>query len=196
MHYITHPLAPMLALAGRKVSQVACFGSGAMPPGFEKNYQNPYPIETAVFELGTEALSPGFPIFGDPQRPLSIQITCITATTAVQNKETFDVFGSKQSFVWANHWGDEHTLIRRTLTEPKYFDKSNPHMVSHFQAPVIRRDIPDALRKLPGQPQANLVHEFVTSALQGRPSQYEVELAEAVSVPGILAHEAALRAKK
>lgn len=195
MHYITHPLAPMLALAGRTVRNVSCYGSGTLPPGFEKGYGNPFPVETAIFELGDEPLSADFSVFGDPKRPLAIEITSITANTALQNKETFDVFGSKQSFSWASHPGDEHALVRRTLIEPKYSDKSNPNVIMKFRSPNIRNDIPDALRNLQGwSPQSHLVHEFVTACREGRPSLYDVDAAKAFSIPGILAHDAAMRA--
>ena len=194
MHYITHPLAPMLALTGRKVKRVSCFGSGTLPEGFEKGYGNPFPIETAIFELGQDPLSPDFPVCGDPRRPLAIEITCITADTALQNKETFDVFGSKQSFFWAAHRGDDHVLVRRTLTEPRYADKSNPTTTLRFKGPDIHFNLPDALRHLPsGAFAAPLVHEFVSACIEDRPSLYDVELAKAVSVPGIRAHQEAMK---
>ncbi|MBI4975947.1 MAG: Gfo/Idh/MocA family oxidoreductase [Spirochaetes bacterium] len=197
MHYITHPLAPMLALAGRTVKKVSCYGSGTLPPGFEKGYGNPFPVETAIFELGEESLSVDFPVYGDQKRPLAIEVTSITANTALQNKETFDVFCSKHSFFWATHPGDEHALVRRTLNEPKFADKSNPAVMMKFRSPNIRTDIPDALRNLSSwTPQTNLVHEFVTACLEQRPSLYDIDAAKAFSLPGILAHDAAMRARK
>jgi hypothetical protein len=126
----------------------------------------------------------------------SYEITSITSDTALQNKETFDVFGSKQSFFWASHAGDEHALVRRTLIEPRYSDKSNPSVIMKFRSPGLRKDIPDALRALAGwSPQSHLVHEFVTACLDLRPSLYDVEAAKAISIPGIMAHDAAMQAR-
>ena len=43
MHYITHPLSPMLKLAGRRVAEVACFGSGDMRQELHDRLQQPLP---------------------------------------------------------------------------------------------------------------------------------------------------------
>jgi predicted dehydrogenase len=194
MHYITHPLAPMLALTGRKVRNVSCFGSGTMPAGFAQGYGNPFPIETAIFALGTEPLSEAFPVHGDPQRPLAIEITCITSDTALVNKETFDVFGSKQSFFWAAQRGEDHVLVRRTTLEPTFADKSNPTVTMNIKALNLHRGLPDSLKPVWGSLSIPaLIHEFVSASVAQRPSLYDVELAEAVSLPGIWAHQAALQ---
>ena len=54
MHYATHAVAPVLALAGANARAVHCFGSGVMRPELHRQYDNPYPIETAIFELDHE----------------------------------------------------------------------------------------------------------------------------------------------
>ena len=48
MHYSTHAVSPLLALTGRQALSVRCLGSGIMRDELVKQYQNPYPIQTAL----------------------------------------------------------------------------------------------------------------------------------------------------
>ena len=54
MHYATHAVSPVLALADTQARAVHCFGSGVMRPELHEQYNNPFPIETAIFELEHE----------------------------------------------------------------------------------------------------------------------------------------------
>ena len=51
MHYATHAISPLLALAGRRAVEVHCYGSGWMRPELQACYGNPYPAETAIFRF-------------------------------------------------------------------------------------------------------------------------------------------------
>jgi predicted dehydrogenase len=44
MHYATHAVAPVLALANTRAKSVHCFGSGTMAPELQAQYGNPYPV--------------------------------------------------------------------------------------------------------------------------------------------------------
>ncbi len=192
MHYITHPLAPMLKLAGRKVAKVACYGSGAMRKSLQEVYQNPYPVETAIFQLGSEAVSAKVKPQGDAGRPLAVEVTSIVIETALQNKETFDLWGTKQSFTWATFYDDKHAFIR-IWPAREGGPKSSYNTVFRFEAPNDVDRLPQAMRKLgPGSPQAHLVHEFVRACIEGRESEIDVDEASAYTEPGLLAHQAAM----
>ena len=53
--YGTHAISPLLALAKTRVEKVHCFGTGWMLEEFVRQYDNPYPMETAIFNLeGTD----------------------------------------------------------------------------------------------------------------------------------------------
>ena len=43
MHYATHAVSPVLALAGMQAKAVHCFGSGVMRAELHEQYGNPYP---------------------------------------------------------------------------------------------------------------------------------------------------------
>ena len=51
MWYATHAISPLLAIADTRARTVRCLGSGRMRPELEKAYNNPYPIESALFTL-------------------------------------------------------------------------------------------------------------------------------------------------
>jgi predicted dehydrogenase len=194
MHYITHPLSPMLKLAGRKVAHVHCFGSGAMRPDLHSVYNNPYPVETAIFQLSSEPISSKVTPIDGPARPLAIEVTSIVIETALQNKETFDLWGTKQSFTWATFYDDKHAFIR-IWPAREGGPKSSPNTVFRFDAPSAHDRLPRQLQWVsPRQPQPHLVHEFLRAILEHRDTQVDVEEAAAYSAPGIRAHAAALGA--
>lgn len=193
MHYITHPISPMLRLAGRKVKEVACYGSGAMRPALTEVYGNPYPVETAIFQLGDEAISGKVKPKGDAGRPLAIEVTSIVIETALQNKETFDLWGTRQSFTWSTFYDDKHAFIR-VWPAREGGPKSSPNTVFRFDAPSAHDRLPRELHWVSHrQPQPHLVHEFVRACLEGRESEIDVDEAAAYTEPGLRAHQAAMK---
>ena len=51
MWYGTHAIAPMVALSDSRIKRVNCFGSGTMEEELTKQYGNPFPMESALFEF-------------------------------------------------------------------------------------------------------------------------------------------------
>jgi predicted dehydrogenase len=195
MHYITHPMSPMLKLAGRRVADVACFGSGDMREPLKAVYGNPYPVQTAIFQLGPDPISAKVEPVGRIDRPLTVEVTSIAIETAVQSKETFDLWGTKQSFTWASFHDDKHALIRMWAAK-EGGPKGSPSAVFRFDAPSAHDRLPRELQWVsPRQPKPHLVHEFVRAVIEGRESDIDVEEAAAYCEPGIRAHAAAMRLK-
>ena len=54
MYYATHAVSPVLALAGTQAQAVHCFGSGVMREELHEQYGNPFPVETAIYELSDD----------------------------------------------------------------------------------------------------------------------------------------------
>lgn len=193
MHYITHPISPMLKLAGRRVRNVASFGSGDMRAALKEVYGNPYPVETSIFQLGNEPISGKVKPMGDASRPLSIEVTSIVIETALQNKETFDLWGTKQSFTWRTFYDDKNALIR-VWQSREGGPKSSPNTVFRFDAPSAHDRLPRELHWVgTREAQPHLVHEFVRACLEGRESEIDVDEAQAYSAPGVFAHEIAMK---
>jgi predicted dehydrogenase len=57
MWYATHAVSPLLCLAGARAVRVRCLGSGTMRKELQAQYGNPFPVETAIFELDKPGLS-------------------------------------------------------------------------------------------------------------------------------------------
>jgi hypothetical protein len=86
MWYATHALSPLLALAGSRARKVHCFGSGEMRRELHAQYGNPYPIETALFQLE----EPG----------LCAEVTRSLFHCARPYMESFTVYGENACYEW------------------------------------------------------------------------------------------------
>lgn len=75
----------MVMAAGKKITRVHCFGSGVMADWLHKQYHNPYPIESALFEF---------------EGGLKGEATRSLFNTARQYTESFNVYGEKKTFEW------------------------------------------------------------------------------------------------
>ena len=180
MWYMTHAVAPLLALVGGTMSHVSCIGSGRMRESFRRAYGNPYPIETAIFRVrGTD---------------IACEITRSMIETAVQYKESFDIYGDKATFLWAQFWGQKHSLLR---LEPISERIGRGVAVEPIEPTYPLHLLPEALRPFGtgghGGSHPHLAHEFVRSIVEGRPPAIDAVTAANWCAPGICAHESALR---
>lgn len=182
MHYITHPLGPILALAKTRVASVCCFGSGSMREALHEEYGNPYPVQTAIFRLH--------------ESDIAVEVTSITFETAVQPKETFDLYGSRRSFVWANFYGEDHALLEWHEPRPNG-PKTGPHTLYRMKARRAHDRLPEALRRvMPAGPYPQLVDEFVMSIVEARSPRIDAITAADWTAPGLCAHESAMAGGK
>jgi len=86
MWYATHAVAPLLALAETRATNVHAFGSGTMRDDLVERYGNPYPVETAIFQLAR----------GD----LSAEVTRSLFQCARPYLESFVVYGENACYEW------------------------------------------------------------------------------------------------
>ena len=197
MWYGTHAIGPMVALSGSRIRRVQCFGSGTMADWLTKQYGNPFPMESALFEF---------------ENGLKGEATRSLFECARPYQEGMFVYGSNGCFEWGYRDGDLPYVSRQqpahdgmrgsdvscevtempnyysTLPEPlwKYtvggnFDPLNPH---------------DSLKKGSGGghhgSHPHLVHEFVRSIIEEREPWINVELGANITAAGICAHESAM----
>ncbi len=203
MYYSTHAVSPLLALTGRQAQSVRCLGSGVIRDELVYNYHNPYPVETALFDLGDS---------------LSAEVTRSLFQTAVLYSESFNVYGETMSFQWQQVEEEEQPLlvsmggknydedgvlwrgrkviwerksmpdyaeglpaaIRRFTVKNKFFDETNPQ--KSFEAGGGH-----------GGSHPFLVDEFVNAACDNREPWIDVYRAAQWTAPGICAHESAMR---
>ena len=212
MSYATHVVAPLFKLAGTRASSVRCLGSGRIPASLAGPMRNPYPVESALFELH--------------ESDVAVEVTRSIFRTARQVQESFSVYGEDASFEWPQLAGELPVLHRasrghssegypafhraveelaRTLgVDPSRYAELMP--VPRFPPIVTERpSMPDFEKSLPGPLQrfaghggaeGHLVHEFVRSIAEKRAPSIDAVVATDWSAPGICAHESALAGGK
>lgn len=199
MHYATHAISPLLALSGSRAVKVHCFGSGVMREELKKQYNNPYPVETAIFQLDKENLS--------------LELTRTLFHTARAYMESFNIYGEKASFEW--HMEDELPVVFKMgpLTEGRGrkveydrvtlpdFQELLPKEIAHHSAHRIIFDEKNPhLSVIQGGghhgSHPHLVHEFVRSIVENRKPWIDATTAANWTAAGICAHESAMMGGK
>jgi predicted dehydrogenase len=187
MHYATHCVSPLLALAETLADSVVCHGSGRIDPELAIIYGSPFAVETATMKLQDSD------VVGEVTRSLF--------ETARQYRESFDVYGSKVSWEWTLiehedcllHYGETvrrvkvadygHRLpegIRSYTTKGVYDSEANVHL-SFKQGSGH------------GGSHPHMANEFVNSIVEDREPFPNARQSANFTAVGICAHESALR---
>ena len=198
MHYATHAVSPVLALAETQAKAVHCFGSGVMRAELHEQYGNPFPVESAVYELSS-----------DP--PLAAEITRSLFHTARGYTESFNIYGEKATFEWeqiedeppvvfrmkpvVTQWGRGNDISTERLDVPDRQDLL-PKEIERFTQRGVYDETQTHLSFLQGGGHGgshpHLVHEFVSSIIEGREPWPDAITTAAWTAAGICAHESAM----
>ncbi len=193
-HYMTHAIAPVLKLLGKRVKKVHCFGSGLLPEERQKRYGNPFPVETAIFRL--------------EDSPVAIEVTRSLFQTVRPYSEAFSIYGDKMGFEW-QQIEEEDPLVfslpqaavsrgrkvhHETVVPPDRQDLLPPEV-----APFTKRSVFSDGKHLSfvqggghSGSHPHLVHEFVRSIVEGRSPAIDAVTAANWTAPGIAAHQSAM----
>ncbi len=194
MWYATHAVSPLLAIAGTRAVKVHCFGSGEMRDELRKQYGNPYPVETAIFQLGV----PG----------LCAEVTRSLFHCARPYMESFTVYGENACYEWQME-NEQPVLFRRspvvpgqgrtlTVERPEPPDRADllPPDVGRFTRRFVYGDEERHLSFEQGGghhgSHPHLVHEFVRSIVEQRQPWIDAVTAANWTAAGICAHESAM----
>ncbi len=198
MWYGTHAIGPMVALSDSRICRVNCFGSGTMEEWLHKQYGNPFPVESALFEFESG-------IKGEATRSL---FEC-----ARVYQEGMFIYGSDACFEWGFGDGDDPYVtkfipaesgVRGGRTEVQVVSMPNtyddlPKELWHFTVggnydPLNPQE---SLKKGAGGghhgSHPHLVHEFVMSCIEERKPWIDEVLGGNITAAGICAHESAMR---
>lgn len=197
MHYATHAIAPLVVIAGRRMTEVRCLGSGRMRSELHEPYGNPYPVETAVFRLeGGE---------------LAAEVTRSLFHTARSYTEAFTVYGEDATFEWQQIEEEEPILFRMGKSDGS---RGRPVSMQRVAAPDRAELLPEPIRRFTrsgvydasdphrsflqggghGGSHPHLVHEFLSSIREGRRPLVDAVVAADITAAGVCAHESAMRA--
>lgn len=181
MHYATHGLAPLLALAQTGVARVCCLGSGRLRPDIQQPGGNTFPLQTAIFRLaGTD---------------IAAELTRSWFQTARAYTEAFSVYGDKRGFEWQQREEEEPVVF--TLEPIQAGQRGRAVTTERVQVPDRADLLPEAIRAFTrgghGGSHPHLAHEFVRSIVEGRPSAIDAQTSADWTAPGICAHESAMK---
>lgn len=186
MHYATHAIAPLLALAESEADFVSCFGSGKIADNLVEKYGSPFAVESALFKLRNSNLA--------------MEVTRSLFETAREYIESFDVYGEFASFEWQQLEAENPVVfigedgkrmnvpdyayllpesIQRYTTEGVYDSEKNQHL-SFTQGSGH------------GGSHPHLAHEFVMSIVEDRSPFPDVYTSANWTSAGLCAHESAM----
>ncbi|GAB5521117.1 MAG: Gfo/Idh/MocA family oxidoreductase [Rhodothermales bacterium] len=192
MHYATHCVGPVLGLLQSQAEYVSCFGSGTIREDLHHHYNSPFAVETTHIR------------FKDSD--LSAHVYRSLFDVARQYRESFEVYGAKQSVEWP--------LIESEPLVVHTAKKSEHEIPERVTCPDFAHLLPEAIQRFTthgvydlgdnqhlsftqgaghGGSHPHLVHAFI-EALQNGTSPYPNAVQSAnITCTGILAHESALQ---
>ena len=199
MYYGTHAIGPMTALSGSRIKRVHCFGSGTMEDWLTKQYSNPFPVESALFEF---------------ENGMKGEATRSLFETARTYQEGFFVYGSKACFEWGFADKDDPYIsvvlpleegkrgarIETSIIPMPNFCDYLPNEIKHFTVGTGFDPLNphESLKK--GNPGSghhgshpHLVHEFLVSIAENRKPWIDEILGGNITAAGICAHESAMK---
>lgn len=181
MHYATHAVAPLLALARSRASRVCCFGSGELRPDLRQPGGNTFPLQTAIFQIaGTN---------------VAAEVTRSWFQTARPYTEAFSVYGDQGGFEWQQL--EQEDPLHLTLEPLQPGHRGRNVTAKRVSVPDRPDLLPPAISHFTagghGGSHPHLVHEFVRSIVEGRPPAIDAVTAADWTAPGICANVSALR---
>lgn len=200
MWYGTHAISPGLAISGSRAVKVHCFGSGVMDQERHKQYGNPFPVETAIFEL---------------EKPnLAMEITRTHFQTARGYAESFCVFGEKMAYEWPQVYSDGSIVFAQAKSGSPVNYRGRLPFVPERVTPPDRQDLlpkkiarftvkgkydesdPEKSFEVGGGHHGShphLVHEFIRSIVEGRKPWIDAVASADWTAAGICAHDSAMQ---
>ncbi len=186
MHYATHAVSPCLALVRGEAERVSCFGSGRIADNLTAKYGSPFAVESALFQVRGQ--------------PVAFEVTRSLFETARQYIESFDVYGDKMAFEWSRIEGEDPVIHvgekPERVTVPDYAHLL-PEPIRRFTTKGVYDDEHAHLSFIQGGGHGgshpHMVHEFLSSIADGRPSFPDVHQSVNWTCAGIRAHESAMR---
>jgi predicted dehydrogenase len=186
MHYATHCVGPVVALASKDAGSVSCVGSGRIDEHLIPKYGSPFAIESCHIQ------------FRDSD--LSAEVTRSLFNTARQYRESFDVYGSKKSFEWTLVEHEQSVVhtgeVPERVTIPDYAHLLPESIQSFTTGGVYDGNNNQHLSFIQGSGHGgshpHLVHEFLSALAEKRQPFPNAKKSANITCVGILAHESAL----
>jgi predicted dehydrogenase len=184
MHYPTHCTAHLISVTGERLLKVTCNGWGDNDPILKDNaYNNPFWNESAMFTT-------------DKGNSFRVNVWWKGAHLGC---ERADWIGDQMSFYSSNPLGPGPIIVHGTeqLGKDDAGFTRNKGRKEQYKQPKwwATEMLPEPLRHDSGHHGSHtfITHEFVTACIHNRKPTVDIYEALAYTVPGIIAHESALR---
>jgi predicted dehydrogenase len=187
MHYATHCVGPVVALAKADAQYVSCYGSGRIDENLISKYGSPFAIESCHIKFRNS--------------DLAAEVTRSLFNTARQYRESFDVYGSKKTFEWTLIEHEESVIhtgeTPEKVTIPDYAHLLPKEIQSFTTGGVYDADSKQHLSFIQGSGHGgshpHLVHEFLSALKSKRQPFPNARQSANITCVGILAHESAMQ---
>jgi len=186
MHYATHAVSPLLALAKTTAEYVVCHGSGRISDEYAAKYDSPFAAETSTMKL--------------KDSDLAIEVTRSLFDTIRQYRESFDVYGTKLSFEW-EQIAEEGAVIfsgfedAERITIPD-FAHYLPDEIAPFTTGGVYDEEHEHTSFIQGSGHGgshpHMVHEFVRAIVEDRDPYPNAKTSANWTMAGICSHTSAL----
>ena len=185
MHYPTHCTAHLVGVTGERLVEVSCHGWGDDSPILKDNdYNNPFWNNTAMFKT---------------DRGNSFYCK-VWWKGAHMGSERAEWVGDKMSFYGPDRtYSSQPIIVSRTEekdADEAGFVRSRTRPEPYDQVEWYMTDmLPEPLRHTSGHHGSHtfLTHEFISALKEGRAPTVDIYEALSYTVPGIIAHQSALK---
>ncbi|GAA4749582.1 Gfo/Idh/MocA family protein [Flavisolibacter ginsenosidimutans] len=184
MLYPTHCTSFLISVTGERLTHVSAMGWGDNNPKLQNNpYKNPFWNETAFFKT-------------DRGTPFRVEVNW---KGALRGAERGEWRGDKMSFFSALQEGGDHTIVRTADTlghDDAGFKNKTNKVETYKQEFWWQTDmLPEPLRHNSGHGGSHtfITHEFIDALVKNRQPEVNIYEALAYTVPGIVAHQSALK---
>lgn len=180
MHYICHAIAPILALTNTRATQVNCLGAGQLRNDIQQPGGNTFRLQSAIFRLeGTQAIA---------------EVTRSWFQVARSFVESFSVYGERRSFEWPLLEHEDPVIFTLDEERPKARRNASWKRVSiPFRADLLPPELEEFADGGHGGSHPHLVHEFISSIVEGRKPVIDAIKAANWTATGICANESSLK---
>lgn len=181
MHYATHAIAPVLALAEARVERVCCFGSGRLRPDLQMPGGNTFALQTAILKLADS--------------DLAAEVTHSWFQVARAYTEAFSVYGEQRGFEWQQIEEEEPILFTLGEADPARRGKpcKSERINPPFRPDLLPPELAPFVEGWHGGSHPHLVQAFVRSCVENRPSAIDAARSADWCAPGICANESSLQ---
>lgn len=182
MLYPTHVTSFLISVTKERLTHVSCIGWGDGSPLLKDNqYKNPFWNETALFKTDR-----GNAFVGE-----------VCWRGALVGTERGEWHGDKMSF-YAEYKGlATHEVISANMQgkDEGGFAVDEPEMLFSEQKDWWKKRLPENIRHTSGHGNSHcfITHEFISSLVDNRVPEVNIYEALAYTIPGIIAHESAVR---